>query len=515
MSMSRPWKHPKSGKYYYRKAIPADIRPFYPARKGAKGAWEEKRSLGTSDPREAKVRHAQVAAEVEAKWASLRSGVTVLTQRQIMSLAGEAYRELVTQFRDEPHEASLWETLLKTKATHRAKGNLEKWIGPSVDELLVKRGLRVDPGSRERLIVAYHDALTQAMQQLKRNADGDYSADPMANRFPKWEQKADGTAPSDAPSVSLRKLFGDWWAEAKGAHVKLSTYESYRSSIEKLIRHVEHDDAARLTPSNIVEFKDARLREVNPRTGKAISAKTVKDNDLAGVRRILGWGVANHRLTTNVAKGVTVKVGKATKVRSKGFTDEEAVALLRAARDHKPGRERPKLAAAKRWVFWLCAYTGARLGEMVQLRREDVRQRGPWWVVRITPEAGTVKTNEAREVVLHSHLVEIGFPEFVAKAKAGHLFFTPHPAKGFVGPWRTVKNRLSDMARKIVPDPNVAPTHGWRHRFTTIARSVSMDTELRKMIQGHAPDDVAAGYGEHLIESVGKAIAKLPRVPVD
>jgi hypothetical protein len=62
--MNQPWKHPRSGKYYYRKAIPADLRPFYPAGKGGTQPWEEKRSLGTSDPREAKVLHAQVAAEV-------------------------------------------------------------------------------------------------------------------------------------------------------------------------------------------------------------------------------------------------------------------------------------------------------------------------------------------------------------------------------------------------------------------------------------------------------------------
>ena len=511
LSMSRPWKHPKSGNYYYRKAIPADIRPFYPAGKGGKQPWEEKRSLGTSDPREAKLRHAQVAAEVEAKWASLRSGVAVLTQKQIVALAGEAYSELVTRFQNEPHEASLWETLLRTKATHRAKGNLGNWVGPSVDELLLAKGLRVDAGSRERLLAAYYDALVQAIELLRRNAQGDYSPDPKANRFPAWEKTADGIAATKAPSVSLRKLFEDWRTEAESAHVKPSTVESYRSSVEKLIRHVGHEDAARLTPHDVVAFKDARLKEVNPRTGKTISAKTVKDNDLAGVRRILGWGVANHRLTTNVAAGVTVKLGKAAKVRSKGFTDDEATALLRAAREYRPGREHPKLAAAKRWVFWLCAYTGARLGEMVQLRREDVRQHGPWWVVKITPEAGTVKTNEAREVVLHPHLIEEGFPEFVLKAKPGHLFFNPHPKKGFMGPWQTAKNRLAEMARAIVPDPNVAPTHGWRHRFTTVARTI-MDTELRKVIQGHAPEDVAAKYGEHMIDRIGTAIAAMPRV---
>jgi len=75
----------------------------------------------------------------------------------------------------------------------------------------------------------------------------------------------------------------------------------------------------------------------------------------------------------------------------------------------------PQTAAATRWVPWLCAYTGARVGEIVQLRKQDLRSVGGVWVLRITPGAGTVKNKEAREVVLHPHLVEQGFPEFVSK----------------------------------------------------------------------------------------------------
>ena len=46
---------------------------------------------------------------------------------------------------------------------------------------------------------------------------------------------------------------------------------------------------------------------------------------------------------------------------------------------------------------------------MVQLRKQDLRHVGELWVLRITPEAGTVKNNEAREVVLHPDLVAQGF----------------------------------------------------------------------------------------------------------
>jgi hypothetical protein len=47
LSMSRPWKHPKTGVYWLRKRIPDDLRPIL-------GKREEKRSLGTKDPAEAR-----------------------------------------------------------------------------------------------------------------------------------------------------------------------------------------------------------------------------------------------------------------------------------------------------------------------------------------------------------------------------------------------------------------------------------------------------------------------------
>jgi integrase len=69
-------------------------------------------------------------------------------------------------------------------------------------------------------------------------------------------------------------------------------------------------------------------------------------------------------------------LGTPRKVRSKGFSDDEARAILAAALNYGPGSERPCTAFAKRWVPWLCAFTGARVGELAQLRREDLRREG-------------------------------------------------------------------------------------------------------------------------------------------
>jgi hypothetical protein len=99
-----------------------------------------------------------------------------------------------------------------------------------------------------------------------------------------------------------------------------------------------------------------------------------------------------------------------------------------------------------------------------------VRRDGERWIVTITPDAGTVKTNKLREIPLHPHPVEMGFPAFVQLAPLGHLFLTPAGNGNVLGPLRGVKNRLQVFVRKIVKDPNVAPNHGWRQRAVGCAR---------------------------------------------
>ena len=59
------------------------------------------------------------------------------------------------------------------------------------------------------------------------------------------------------------------------------------------------------------------------------------------------------------------------------------------------------LTLAKQWLPWICAYTGARVGKIAQLRRKDVRKEEGHWIIHITPEAGTVKNKEVREVPVY------------------------------------------------------------------------------------------------------------------
>ena len=60
-----------------------------------------------------------------------------------------------------------------------------------------------------------------------------------------------------------------------------------------------------------------------------------------------------------------------------------------------------------------------------------------------------------------------------------------------LGPLQGLKNPLAEFAHEIVTDPNVAPMHGWRHRFKTVGMEAGIATRILDAIQGHAPRTAA------------------------
>jgi integrase len=489
-------------------------------------------SLRTRDPGETKTRQAEVAAYVERVWQSLRADVSSLTKKQAVALAGEVYKRFTSALEDDPGAPEVWRKVIEANraafdgdfgmgalmigASARKAAAMEERFGPLVDLALAWMGLRLDAQSRVMVLDEVARAMQEASEKIKRNADGDYRRDEVVARFPVWQApQAKGQEAAPAGEVTITGLLKAWGEEASNAgKASHSTLRAYGHAIKKFVAFLGHDDAQKVTAQDVVRYKDARLAEINPRTGKPVSAKTVNDGDLTGLKTVFGWAVKNRKLATNPATGITVAVAEKPRLRSKGFTDAEANALLKHALHYKPGKaEFAKTTAAKRWVPWLMAFSGARVGEMVQLRKQDLRRERTIYMLHITPEAGTVKGRRYRDVPLHPDLVKMGFPKFVATSGEGYLFFTPTKKGGWRGPWQAVKNRLQEFVREVVTDKRVQPNHGWRHRFITQCRENCVDQELRRMITGHKGEGVdEAAYDDPA--GLYREICKLPSYKV-
>ena len=110
---------------------------------------------------------------------------------------------------------------------------------------------------------------------------------------------------------------------------------------------------------------------------------------LAALRAVFKWGKQRGWLTSNPAEGARIEGRGKKSTREKWFLENERAAILNAALAVQGSkRENPKTTAAKRWVPWLCAYSGARVAEMIQLRKTCEERRRVGSSVSI-PKLGT------------------------------------------------------------------------------------------------------------------------------
>ena len=185
--------------------------------------------------------------------------------------------------------------------------------------------------------------------------------------------------------------------------------------------------ASALTTSDAKAWIDSLIKpHAVPAAGRAQkrTAFTVGNVWLATSKAVFNWAVDQQQIASNPFASVKVTKQRRTRERpNKTFTKEEIATILSACQQ-VAGLKKP-LERAKRWVPLLCAYSGARVGEMTQLRKEDVKKLGATYFAYLVPSAGTIKDKQARIVPLHEHLIELGFIKFVEKCGPGPMFYKP------------------------------------------------------------------------------------------
>jgi integrase len=320
------------------------------------------------------------------------------------------------------------------------------------------------------------------------------------------EAKAEAV-PHALGSAGIREIFDGYRRELQRGGKARNADTRWSPVIGSLIEFLNHDDARRVTRRDVIRWKDALSEKFAP--------KTVRDFYLATARATFNWALDNDLVESNPVAGVKIQVARRVLGREKGFNDEEALAIVKAALAYRrpSKREHPTTVAAKRWAPILAAYSGARIAEITQLRKEDVRQRNGITFMRVTPEAGSVKTNVYRDVPLHPHLIELGFLDFVNEAKPGPLFYRGGPRTGRAHPSRIVGDRVGKWIRQLgIADVRVAPNHGWRHRLKTVGLEAGIDSRVLDAIQGHAPRTAGEAYGDVSLKAKRAAIERIPPI---
>lgn len=269
----------------------------------------------------------------------------------------------------------------------------------------------------------------------------------------------------------------------------------------RLCQMVEKDDAALITPDDIVRWKQERLKMKTQKSKgeRFVNPKTVI-HEIHLLSAIWDWGKANRKLNfeSNPFRGIAPKKPKfkTTGDEVRSFTDDEARLILTSARlEKKPYR---------RWLPWLLAYSGARLGEALYSRKQDVRMERGVWILDISPDRERHPKTEwsVRMVPLHPDLIAEGFLGYVASLEEGSVLFPEIKPDKFnnlsgtatksVGNW--VRGRLGILA------PDISPNHSWRHLFADRLDYTGATDAICDALTGHEVKGASArrGYGTGL-----------------
>lgn len=502
LRMANPTKN-KHGVYMYVVRVPTDLVQVV-------GKRVYSISLKTKDPTEARKRFLTIATDKEREHKALRGSPQAVPLVELVAMAGEVYRGL----RDEAAAASGPDDLEAIYEALRARAEDRQWLDGLAKAKLLERGLFPDPRTQDILAHELANAFNRLAPEVSKMSRGDFTPD---KNLPVYAAAA---AAKPAKGTAIGKLLEIWEREHQANGRAAKTVADYRNIVKAFKAHLGHDDANKVTRGQIKAFCDHLMHD------KGLSPKTVNGRYLTCLKAIFRAGYERELIDQNPAAAVQQKVGKKQQGRPPGFTDEEAKMILALAdramlppEDGSKDPRTPYLKRVGRWVPWVLCYTGARVAEITQLRKEDVQEVDGIPFIRITPEAGSVKTGQYRDVPLHPHLVEMGFLDFVRTSPDGPLFYDANAKRRGTGITQAqwAGNELGRWLKTELGEawPDVQPNHAWRHRFTTVSRDSGIGTEMRKAIQGHSNTDAAAKYGSYPVKALYREVKKLPRVIVE
>lgn len=509
--MATPFKHPRTGVYYLRRAVPKDIQE-------ALGKTEFLKSLGTKDEREAKVLFPAALQESDAAFAKARgknAAVDVLNDLQIREV-GEAWASHILgedeelrldglSERDFEKQQEAYDIVLPALKADLARGSVDEGVAWEFDDFLKSYGFNVPTNTMNyrRVHMGMLRAWIRAMEAQLLRQQGEPIETPVA---PEIGPRRLAVGGASDPS-KLSGAFESWKGERKPSE---KTWSEWSLALRRFVEVNGDPAVAKLDKSHIRKFKEA-LQKLE------LSPASIKKN-LSAVRTVLGWAVENGLVDDNVAAGVTVRDAKVKRERRLPYSDADLTVIFSSP--VYTGGARPKAGGgeAAYWLPLMALYMGPRLEEMGQALVSDVVTAGNVVCLSINDETEgkSVKTASSRRTVpIHPELIRLGFKEYVASvARGGRLFpdLKPDQFDNWTGNFSKWWGRWA-RALGIVDRRKVF--HSFRHTFKAACRRAGLQEEVHDLLTGHAGAGVGRGYGraeEYSDELVSTLAAALQKV---
>ncbi|MGL4284738.1 MAG: site-specific integrase [Phreatobacter sp.] len=361
------------------------------------------------------------------------------------------------------------------------------------------QGVRHASSTQFEGIQAEHDGPALAVAGPGRSEDG----------------ASDTLSGASEPELTFDGLFGQWREQHLISGGAPTTPPYWETLIHRFVAYLGHSDPARVSTQDVRNYRDHLIK-----SGRL--ARTARHSDLAALRSIFRFGIEQGLVTTiDPTAGVRFRSNRlTTSRRMMAFSDDEARMLLQAADlEDKPSR---------RWIPWLTALTGSRISTIVNLRQEDIIKVDDIWCIRISRQAGPIKTAASERIVpIHPLILARGFIDFAFSSTRDRLFInrtrddfildgktTSSSIPAPYNPGRTTRNRLTEWIHSLGLDIGRSsgkdPSHAWRHWFKEKAFEVGIPEKITDAIVGHAQASISRRYGSVSVQVMLEELKKIP-----
>lgn len=479
--------------FYFRWTVPGDLRHIV-------GMREIRRSLATGDQRQAVARAMRYFSPV----------LEILRLRQDLRAGAISIGEYDEQMKDQCE--SLRDMAKKKKKTTNRVG----WIG--IGDIAIDF-----PGDPDREMAAAKELMAhQAELDITKARELSGQGIPAASdAFLHGSPAPSGTQfsrGSQLPLMCFSELF-DKFMRHKTDESDKPLRSKYRKDIERTYQNIlaimgdppiaQLDrkvltDAIRahgaLPKQHLKEYKSKtvlELLEMEVPDEHRKAAKTGMGEAKKLLQGVFAYAESLDSTYASPARNLRLKIPPS--VSFARFTDVDARMIL----NHTAG-----LDDWKRWIPALAFYTGARRGELVKLRKQDIKTDADSsrHYLLISEEAGGTKSDSAhRQVPLHAWLVKQGFLDFVEGQADGPLFGDLDPqavTKWFMPMLAELGiERFDDFGgRKVL--------HSTRHTVITKAREAGNPQDHVQQVVGH--EKVSAGITDRYTHRYAiKAVANV------
>lgn len=276
-----------------------------------------------------------------------------------------------------------------------------------------------------------------------------------------------GAARPVESQMKVDELADKYFDSVKARGVAPKTEWKYRADLEKLKEFCEETDivlARTFTADDLYRFRKWLAdREYAPKTIDAALVLT---------KQAFKWAWRQEHLRDYRLASVTLPKAKASP--QPCFTSEQVDKVIE------------KAVAEEKAAFALMGYAGLRIGEVEQLRWEDLREKNgslTMMHVRRGGSTGSTKDKDERFVPVHPKIA----PHLEPRKKSGAVFSTIAE--------RTLLARLKDLCAACeFDDPDQYKLHSFRHHFASLCANHHVAYRKALAWLGHSSSDMLDLY---------------------